>query len=766
MAGSATSAAVVPRLLQLARGSAEPACKEQLPAAVLDLLLPASAPSATAAAHVLLQNLGMALQQCSRREAEQLHAAVQSRLAEAGPAAQAAVACAVQLCYQRLTARLSAGSEQAPAAAAAEEAAGAAEGAAADGPSADAAGTAVALFVLGPFSSPGEAESCMAEARLLLRCLEQLAAPPDSTHGASSAAAAAPTAWLLSCLTLAWQQLAPTCLAPPSAGSQPSQLAAVAGGAVCGAALAAATLRSLHGLLLSPCCTPDVRRRCLEAAFALPPAAQGPLRLLQALTAAAGTDQPAAGCAGLAPAGAAPLLQLDEDDELRIHPAAGSVLGEAASLAEEGGAGEEGHSASGAVAEAAAGRRQLEQQHGLVALLDLLGGLASTYERHKVDFLQQLSAGPGQQHQQQSRAGRPLRPAAEWWVGGGAGEQRPHEAGGELERPAAAASADGRASQPGGAASEDYMGAEDEAAKHEAAAQLYVESLLDAADTAPACYLPLLERLAREAGDAAPAAVQASFGGISMLQLRTCNRLQQGPEPLRILAHSFLQAAALRALGRLALLSQPLSARAVALAERALQPSAGAGPGSRAATEVQQAAVSVLAEAISAFPNSHSDRLLLIGQLMVPLPGEPGPARAGGSAGSCEAAEGAAGEGGDGDGSAAARERQQQEQLARCAAAAYCRLLLHNRLKLQGMLGPVGVALARGAPPVAALVRHALRQLLLAGAPKERARLAMALFHQTPLACRLQLAEVRAGRALAQISCKALHFRCRVLHSQ
>jgi len=46
------------------------------------------------------------------------------------------------------------------------------------------------------------------------------------------------------------------------------------------------------------------------------------------------------------------------------------------------------------------------------------------------------------------------------------------------------------------AAADDYMRAEHLAAEHEAAAQQYLESLLEAADTAPACYLPLLERLA------------------------------------------------------------------------------------------------------------------------------------------------------------------------------------------------------------------------------------------------------------------------------
>ena len=95
-----------------------------------------------------------------------------------------------------------------------------------------------------------------------------------------------------------------------------------------------------------------------------------------------------------------------------------------------------------------------------------------------------------------------------------------------------------------------------------------------------------------------------------------------------------------------------------------------------------------------------------------------------------------------------------QASSSRAAAAAYCRLLLSNKLKLQGVLGPVGAALAGGSPQVAAVVRHALRQMLAAGAaaPRERARLCMDLFHQTPLSCRMQLAEVGGWGMPAQLA--------------
>lgn len=257
-------------------------------------------------------------------------------------------------------------------------------------------------------------------------------------------------------------------------------------------------------------------------------------------------------------------------------------------------------------------------------------------------------------------------------------------------------------------------------------------------------------------------------------------RIQPVPCPSGAPATLFplLQAAALRALGRLALLSEPLSERAVALAEAAL---AGGSSRSSAGTEVQAAAVALLADAIEAFPNAYSDRLLLIGRLMAPAvqpaaaaadveATEGGPAGSGGAdaaddhpasqqqqdqeqqaqqeeKGSEEAAQPAAKQAAPArpaaTATAPALSPEQREQLARVAAASYCRLLLRNKLKLQGMLGPLGSALSAASPPVAALVQHALRQMLGAAAPKEQARLCMALFHQTPPSCRVALAQVR-----------------------
>lgn len=241
-----------------------------------------------------------------------------------------------------------------------------------------------------------------------------------------------------------------------------------------------------------------------------------------------------------------------------------------------------------------------------------------------------------------------------------------------------------------------------------------------------------------------------------------------------------MQAAALRALGRLAVLSEPLCRRAAAVAEGRLQ----AG-GSGGAEPVREAAVAVLADAIDAFPNAFSCKLVLVGRLMVPgeaaAPGEG--AAAGGAmeagqakeeqaeaedAGRVEqqpagptgaaavAAAAASAAAAEPEALRAAADASAGQRLAQVAAAAYCRLLLRNKLKLRGVLGPVGAALAGGAPAVAALVKHALRQMLAAAAPRERARLCLDLFHQTPLPSRQRLAEVRLaadGETTGQQAC-------------
>lgn len=215
------------------------------------------------------------------------------------------------------------------------------------------------------------------------------------------------------------------------------------------------------------------------------------------------------------------------------------------------------------------------------------------------------------------------------------------------------------------------------------------------------------------------------------------------PQPSHPMACSPLQAAALRALGCLAVLSEPLCRWAVLQAERCLSAPAGnthdgGCAGLAPGMEVQLEAVALLADSIDAFPSAFSGKLQLLGRLMTPA-AMPHSGR---------------GDAPQGEPSAAACAAE-AEQLALETASAYCRLLLRNKLRLQdaGMLAPVGCALAGGSGRVAAVARHALSQLLLAAPPKGRARLCLDLFHQTPLerGWRQLLAEVRA----AGLGCQA-----------
>ena len=516
MAASGGSAAGLLHLLQLAGSMGEAAAREQLSDAVLDMLLGGGAAGlAASAAHgpagaALHLNLLAVLRQCSSRaQVVQLRHALQHAVAArssrlgGGSAAvvTAAVSGAVRLSYQRLHA-LCSGSQ-------------AADPAAPTGPGADSLHTsAAALFVLGPFSGStgSEAGTCAAEAGLLLAVIRQLTAAAPTCDSCSSGDSGG-WAWLLASLALGFRQLAASCSEHSSGSQEAEQPAGVAqepgGRAAAVHALAQAALLALQALLLSPACSDAVRRGALEAALALPPAAQAPLWLLRGLGAAADSSgEPAA-------AEAAQLcLNPDAEGGLQLVAAAGIQHSPAA----------DGGITAAPEASSADAQRQQVQQRALLALLELVGGMAAGCEQQRAAFLQELQAGAGRQQQPQhpqqpqqpqrqdqqnvSKAGRPLRPAAEWWAGGG------QQQAGEHPQPAsgsAAAVGEAAAAAPGGASSVAYMQAEDEAAKQEAAAQHFLDSLLAAADTAPACFLPLLERLAGgELGAAAPPAVQVS----------------------------------------------------------------------------------------------------------------------------------------------------------------------------------------------------------------------------------------------------------------
>ena len=92
---------------------------------------------------------------------------------------------------------------------------------------------------------------------------------------------------------------------------------------------------------------------------------------------------------------------------------------------------------------------------------------------------------------------------------------------------------------------------------------------------------------------------------------------------------------------------------------------------------------------------------------------------------------------------AAAATAATPDRLRLHAALAYARLLLQNKLRLQGLLGPVGAALAHdGGSCAAKPLLRALRQLLDSAAPRDAARLCMDLFQQTSLPLRAAAGQV------------------------
>eukprot|EP00887_Chlorella_sp_A99_P001044 scaffold14.g1044.t1 len=274
-------------------------------------------------------------------------------------------------------------------------------------------------------------------------------------------------------------------------------------------------------------------------------------------------------------------------------------------------------------------------------------------------------------------------------------------------------------------------------------------------------------RAPQGADSAAGAAADAPAGGRKrrlrcllaavelMGEMATCYEAQRAAFLRELQARARVEAAAaaaMRALGRLAVLSQPLYTQHMGVVERCLwggergdKRSTGEQARVRnppcataAAAEVQAAAVAVLADAIDAFPSAFGSRVALLGELMAVAPAAD--EREDGSAAppAAEAAVAAAAAAG---------------QLRRHAAAAYARLLLADKLKVESMLGAVGAVLAAGsvgaggrsgrgdgksgagggADPVAALMLHTARRLLdAARSPKDRARLAIGLFQRTP----------------------------------
>lgn len=498
LAGRGASASSMLPLLQLAGTVSDVAVRAQLQAAVLDALLPES-PLSTSAEQ-LLQRISAFLPHCSTEQVQQLRSAVQATLARgiggwwARAGAAAAVSEAVQLCFHRLHAAAGGqtSSPQAePVAAAGQQASTAQYGAAGSSTlqlqnSFEVA--AAGLFILGPFSST-DLPTCLAEASLLLSSLSGPATTTSSPMRSSDS-----LCWLLAALATAFSQLhsfdresSPPSLtdAPPCWQQHPA-----------GAALLLDAPSALHALLLSAAggC-PAARSAAIGAVLAVPPWAQAPLCLLRRLVDTCGKHSMPSTTE----------LSVSADGARLAHMQAQGSGNEAEAESDRGGSAE--HAPNVPV-----------QQRALLSLLELLGAMSAEYERQRAAFQLRLAAKAGQQgdaaalqqgQQPQhgiSKAKRPLRPASEWWVGKGQGQPG---AGGDEDQQsglgspssahavAAAGTTPAEAAAGGaGGTSFDYMRGEDQAAKQEAAAQRFMDSLLAAADTPPACFLPLLEWLA------------------------------------------------------------------------------------------------------------------------------------------------------------------------------------------------------------------------------------------------------------------------------
>lgn len=498
LAGRGPSAAGILHLLQLASTVGEAAARARLHAAVLDALLPDG--PASLAAEQLQQRLAAVLQQCSADQVQQLRDAVQGALAgcrgvkgtAAAAAAAAAASTAVQLYFQRLHAAVRSPVAHQPPVLALPAKEGSSASMLGDGGSdttqlqSSLNATVKCLFVLGPFSS-ADVSTCLAEAGLLLFGLRQLASQ-SSTQTAGTDLLSESLRWLLAALVAAFSQLRML-----AGDSPPDSQADAARGWQQHPAAAGVLLQeahaALHDVLLSAAgrCA-AVRSGALEAALAAPAATDTPLRLLRSLVAAC---IPEGACSTWIPG-----CQQGREDA------------SAAAQADSG-------------ADAMQAPCMQVRLQALLSTLGLLGGMTAEYKRQRAEFKLRLAAesgrqawttGPPQpppQHGQgTSKAGRPLRPAAEWWLGDGQGRPGSDEDRRDSLGPSSARSAAWRNAAPAGtppaeAAAHgaggpafDYMQGEDQAAKQEAAAQRFLDSLVAAADSPPACFLPLLERLA------------------------------------------------------------------------------------------------------------------------------------------------------------------------------------------------------------------------------------------------------------------------------
>lgn len=531
MAAAGSSHTSLLQVMQLATQGRGGAAQPQLQAALLGMLLPTSSrrQAGREAGEALLAVLAPPLASCNRRQLAQLRSVLQAALDRASTPARAAVREAVQLCYQRLH----------------SVATGGGQGAAAGDGLAAAKQAASALAVLGPLSDASDGATGLAEAGLLLSSVEhvltadQLASSSMNGGGNSTSDAgggidiSGPSdidstltlCCLLESLALAAQHLATCAEAAISPAS--SQADPLADGQQAATVLAHAALPTLLAVLLSPAAASQaVRGATIAAVLAFPASEQAPLRLLWRLTAAATPSgvssftSATSLAAGHTSQAVSLQLEAGPHGELLLVPAGVTYSTDVRDVVNPG-VGAAGSTMPLERRQDAEGRKEQQRcvtHRALLALLELLGGMAGGYELQRAAFLQRLRSGGASERSQQvytSKAGRPLRPAAQWWLGDAAAtEHEPAAALGPagyagVLAAAAAQGAGATTAAAGGSSGDvsstgDYMQAEDEAAKHEAAAQRFSESLLAAADSPPACYLPLLEQLAAGEGGVVP----------------------------------------------------------------------------------------------------------------------------------------------------------------------------------------------------------------------------------------------------------------------
>ncbi|KAG7667346.1 hypothetical protein Ndes2526B_g04146 [Nannochloris sp. 'desiccata'] len=222
--------------------------------------------------------------------------------------------------------------------------------------------------------------------------------------------------------------------------------------------------------------------------------------------------------------------------------------------------------------------------------------------------------------------------------------------------------------------------AEGEDRVHEAAAQSYLESLLEAQESAPVAFLPALLELA---------AVEKDGGNLESCSIRS---------------------EALKVLGALACLSQPLAGKCIGLVTSLLHPQPEY---TRSSTVVTVQAINFAADIIQTFPTAYGPLITsfapLIALSTTDAVSEPHL-------------------------SASPAPVSNKEIIAITAAGSFSKLVISNKIKVHECIGILGSGLASTISAVASTCNIVLRQLLTtSSASGDRASIILAIAQQTPL---------------------------------